>query len=290
MARQTFELQCGNATIELGAKTCIMGILNTTPDSFSDGGKFLDPLLALDRADEMIAQGADIIDIGGESSRPKGPYGDGAAPITTHEEIMRTLPVIEKLAAKVSVPISIDTTKSEVAESALNAGASIVNDISALRFDNRMAEIVANHNAVVVLMHMQGTPQTMQEDPTYENVTKEVINFLKEQIDMACAKGIQHNKIIVDPGFGFGKRFKHNIQLLAEFQELQVLGCPILSGPSRKQFTAPQTPPETRVPGTLAAITQSILSGAHIVRIHDVWQTRQTTDLVDAVLEQRSTL
>jgi len=263
-----------------------MGILNTTPDSFSDGGKFLDPILALDRAQEMIAQGANIIDIGGESSRPKGPYGDGAAPITAQEEIQRTLPVIEQLAAKVDVPISIDTTKSEVAECALKGGASIVNDISALRFDKQMANVVAKHNAAVVLMHMQGTPQTMQKDPTYTNVTQEVIQFLRDQIEVANSQGILRQKILVDPGFGFGKRFKHNIQLLGELNKLQNLDCPILSGPSRKQFTAPDAPPDNRIPGTLAAITQSILAGAHIVRVHDVWQTKQTADLADALLSQ----
>ncbi len=261
-----------------------MGILNTTPDSFSDGGKYLDPLLALDRANEMIDEGAHIIDIGGESTRPKGPYGEGAVDISVAEEIRRTIPIIKKLAPKVTTPISIDTTKSEVAKQAIEAGASIVNDISALRFDSQMAQVVAKYQVPVVLMHMKGTPKTMQQNPEYDQVIAEIISFLNTQIHTAMQAGINKKNIIVDPGFGFGKGFKHNLEILANIKKFHTLQCPILVGPSRKQFTGPQASPTDRLPGTLAALTQCILSGAHIVRVHDVWQAHQATQLTDQIL------
>lgn len=283
MARPQFQVAYPKGVLNLGHKTYIMGILNTTPDSFSDGGQYLDPALALDRALEMIDQGADIIDIGGESTRPKGPYGEGAADISVEEELRRTVPIIKKLAAQTNIPISIDTTKSEVAQKALDAGADIVNDISALRFDAKMATVVAKYNVPVVLMHMQGTPKTMQQNPTYKDVIGEIQSFFASQIELAYNNGIHHSNIILDPGFGFGKRFEHNITILAQLQEFQALNCPILAGPSRKQFTGPDLAPPKRVPGTIAAVSQCILAGAHIVRVHDVFETHQAAQLIDKV-------
>ncbi|MBT5830940.1 MAG: dihydropteroate synthase, partial [Candidatus Latescibacteria bacterium] len=192
-----------------------------------------------------------------------------------------SLPIIQQLAAKTTLPISIDTTKSEVAKQAIEAGASIVNDISALRFDPKMSEIIARYHVPVVLMHMQGTPKTMQQNPTYADVTEDVLCFFKRQINHALNAGISHAHIILDPGFGFGKRFEHNLQLLGQLCAFHTLNCPILVGPSRKQFTGPNEEPSKRVPGTIAAISQSILLGAHIVRVHDVWETRQATRLLD---------
>ena len=285
MQRPLYQLTCHDTCLTLGQTTRIMGILNTTPDSFSDGGKYLDPVLALDRAAKMIEEGADIIDIGGESTRPKGLYGEGAVDISIEEECQRTVPVIKKLATKVSTPISIDTTKSEVARRAIESGASIVNDISAFRFDPQMATIVAKYRVPVVLMHMKGTPKTMQTNPTYNTVINEILSFFKTQMHTALQAGIAKENLIIDPGFGFGKSYKHNIQILAQLGDFHALQCPILVGPSRKQFTGPKKlDPTDRLPGTIAALTHSILSGAHLVRVHDVWQARQTTHLVDQLL------
>jgi dihydropteroate synthase len=283
MNRPIYELTCHRTQIRLGQTTRIMGILNTTPDSFSDGGKYLDPIKALDRALEMIDEGADIIDIGGESSRPAGPYGKGASDISLEEELQRTVPIIEKLAARVTTPISIDTTKSEVAQRAIESGASIVNDISALRFDAQMAKVIAANRVPVVLMHMKGTPKTMQQNPRYRDVIAEINCFFKAQINKALGAGIPMDNIIIDPGFGFGKGYAHNIQILAQLGHFHALCCPILVGPSRKQFTGPHATSGDRLPGTIAALSQCILSGAHIVRVHDVLETRQAAKLIDRV-------
>lgn len=284
MQRPHFKIQSPTTSLHLGKTTQIMGVLNTTPDSFSDGGQYQDPLRALDRAQEMVEQGADIIDIGGESTRPKGPYGDGAQDISTEEECKRTVPIIAQLAKKIKVPISIDTTKSEVAKQAIEAGASIVNDISALRFDAQMAPVVAHHHVPIVLMHMQGTPKTMQNNPEYEDVVADICSFFQTQIESACEQGISRDQIIIDPGFGFGKRFEHNLQILAQLDALHMLACPILVGPSRKQFTGPNASPTERLPGTLAAIGHCVSLGAHIVRVHDIWQTRQALTLLDKLV------
>lgn len=284
MLRPHFQIDTKPTPLTLGTHTQIMGILNTTPDSFSDGGKYLDPLLALDRANEMIDQGAHIIDIGGESTRPKGPYGDGAEEITLEEELKRTIPIIKKLAPKVTQPISIDTTKSDVAQQAIDAGASIVNDISAMRFDPKMVGIVSKYQVPVVLMHMKGTPKTMQQKPEYDRVVEEIFSFLNTQIQTAIHAGIKKKNILIDPGFGFGKRFEHNIEILTQMKEFHPLQCPILVGPSRKQFTGPSASPANRLPGTLAALTQCILSGVHIVRVHDVWETQQAAQLADHII------
>lgn len=268
-------------------RTLIMGILNITPDSFSDGGRFLNPDSAIHQANTLVAEGADILDIGGESSRP---FSD---PVPESVEIERTLPVIQALSGAVDVPISIDTTKAGVAEAALAAGASIINDISALRMDPRMAKVAAEAGVPVILMHMKGTPKTMQDGPSYENVTEEVMAFLATAAETAEKNGIARERIIVDPGIGFGKTVAHNLTLIRHIDRLKRLDRPILVGPSRKAFvrkilsggdndSIPADSPSV-IAGTQAVITASVLGGAHIVRVHDVAAARTTLQLADAV-------
>ena len=274
-----FELKCGPYLLNLGPRTLIMGILNVTPDSFSDGGLYFDREAAVAHAEALAAAGADIIDIGGESSRP---FSEAVPP---DEEIRRVVPVIEEVAGRVSVPISIDTTKAEVARRALDAGAVIVNDIGSLRLDPAMADVVAHADVPVVLMHMKGTPKTMQIDPQYEDVVGEVKSFLAGIIDKAEAAGINRDKIIVDPGIGFGKTVTHNLRLIKDLRALESLGVPILIGPSRKSFISKLLGPgeECREVGTQAAVAAAALNGAHIIRVHDVQRTRETLKLVDAI-------
>jgi dihydropteroate synthase len=256
-----------------------MGILNVTPDSFSDGGAYFTVDQALSHARQMHAEGADIIDIGAESSRP------GAQPIEEAEEIRRLIPVLEAVHEAVSIPISVDTTKAAVARRAIQAGATIINDISALRGDSSMSSLIAETGAAVVLMHMQGTPQTMQQAPHYENVTEEVTAFLREQVQAAIGHGIRGSQIILDPGFGFGKLREHNIQLLAEFDMLTNLGYPVLAGVSRKQFIGHlvQQPVHERVYGTAGAVAVAVLKGAQIIRVHEVRAMRETASVVSAI-------
>ena len=264
-----------------------MGVLNVTPDSFSDGGRFLDVQRAVHQAQYLAESGADIVDIGGESTRP------GAAPVDAGEELRRVMPVIERILAETfPVPISIDTTKSAVAERALAAGVQIVNDISALRFDERMAEVVREAKAGLVLMHMQGTPQMMQLNPHYEDVVSEVRDFLAERVSFGVAHGIEKSQIAVDPGIGFGKTVEHNLQLLARLEALVSLGCPILVGPSRKQFMAKALAndgtkrlggPAERVWGTAAAVACAVIHGARIVRVHDVAAMVDVVRMIEAI-------
>jgi len=256
-------------------RVLIMGILNVTPDSFSDGGRFLSPDAAVKRALIMEKEGADIIDVGGESSRP------GAEPVPVEEELRRVIPVLERLRGKLRIPISIDTTKAEVAEAALRAGASIVNDISALRFDPAMASVVAEFGAGLVLMHMLGTPKTMQQDPHYEDVVREVREFLAERALYAQSQGIPREAIAVDPGIGFGKTVEHNLELLRRLPELVELGFPVLVGPSRKSFIGAilGLGVEERLEGTLAACAVAVVRGADILRVHDVREVRRAADL-----------
>ncbi len=256
-------------------RVLIMGILNVTPDSFSDGGRFLSPDAAVERALAMEKEGADIIDVGGESSRP------GADPVPVEEELRRVLPVLERLRGKLRIPISIDTTKAEVAEAALRAGASIVNDISALRFDPAMAPLVAEFGAGLVLMHMLGTPKTMQQAPHYEDVVTEVRDFLAERAQYAQSQGIPREAIAVDPGIGFGKTVEHNLELLRRLPELVELGFPVLVGPSRKSFIGAilGLGVEERLEGTLAACAVAVVRGADILRVHDVKEVRRAADL-----------
>jgi len=277
--QSVFELRCGPYLLTLGPRTLIMGILNVTPDSFSDGGLYFDKDDAVAHGEKLATAGADIIDVGGESSRPF------SGPVPAQEEIRRVVPVIEELARRLSLPISIDTTRASVAKQALDAGAVIVNDIGALRLDPDMANLIADRDAPVVLMHMQGNPKTMQEDPHYEDVVGEVKNFLADAIHSAEEAGIDRNKIIADPGIGFGKTVTHNLLLIKDLSALQPLGVPILIGPSRKSFISKLLGPgdERREVGTQAAVSAAVLNGAHIVRVHDVERTRETLKLVDAI-------
>ena len=257
-----------------------MGIVNVTPDSFSDGGLRLDPDRAVADAVQMVADGADLLDIGGESTRP------GAPPVDTEEEWRRVGPVIQALGARVAVPLSIDTYKASVAERALDAGASIVNDVSALVFDPELAGVVARRRAAVVLMHTRGRPQTMASAARYEDVVSEVTAELAERGAAARAAGIAADRIIYDPGIGFAKQAAHSLELLAGFERLHALGGPLLSGPSRKSFLTAaigDVPAPDRVWGTAAAVTASILAGAHIVRVHDVKEMVQVARTADAI-------
>ena len=274
----------GKQTFDFSQRTFVMGILNVTPDSFSDGGKFPTVEAAFLRAMTMIHEGADIIDIGGESTRPKGVYGETHA-VSVDEELSRVIPVIERIAAETDIVISIDTTKSDVAEEALKVGASLVNDISGLKFDERIAEVTARHNASLVVMHIQGTPETMQLDPHYANVVNEVKIGLQFSIEKAARAGVQN--IIIDPGIGFGKNVKHNLTLLKHLKEFQDIGHPIMIGTSRKGFigTLLNAPVDDRLEGTAATVAVSIMNGANIIRVHDVKEMKRVASMVDAILK-----
>ncbi|HJM46271.1 MAG TPA: dihydropteroate synthase [Candidatus Marinimicrobia bacterium] len=261
--------------------TLIMGILNVTPDSFSDGGMYSHLSKALSQAQSMEKNGADIIDIGGESTRP------GAVPVSLEEEINRTIPVIEAIRKNSNISISIDTYKSEVAEKALLAGADIINDISGLTFDSRMIKIVKKFDVPVVLMHIKGTPRNMQTNPTYIDVIKELIIFFSFQIQKALDFGIKKEQIIIDPGIGFGKQLNDNFILIQRLKEFSELGFPILIGPSRKSFIGLtlDVPSEDRLEGTLASVSASILNGASIVRVHDVKEVKRAVVITDKIME-----
>ncbi len=284
-------MRIGKKVFRWGEKTYIMGILNVTPDSFSDGGKYLDPERAVERALEMQAQGADIIDVGGESTRP------GSERVSADEELKRVKPVLEEICDKLSIPISIDTYKSEVAEAAIKAGAAMVNDISALRFDSRMVRVVREYDVPVVLMHMKGTPKDMQKNPHYDDVMHEIISFLHERRKFAVNSGIDEKRIILDPGIGFGKRtgegIEDNCEIIRRLRELKVLDSPILVGPSRKTFIGNvcsdgrnPLPVNQRLEGTLAAVALSAVNGADIVRVHDVMETKRCLKLVDSIIRK----
>ena len=257
----------------------VMGILNVTPDSFSDGGMFLDPEAAVRRGLEMAEQGADLLDLGGESTRP------GAARIPAVEELRRVVPVIERLAKATRVPLSIDTSRADVAAEALAAGASIVNDVTALRGDPDMARVAARRGAVVILMHMQGTPRTMQRRPRYQDVVEDVSGFLVSATGRAQATGIPRNRILIDPGLGFGKTVAHNLALLRALNRFVSLGYPVVLGPSRKSFIGKAAGGEAheRLGGTLAVVGAAWTSGVHIVRVHDVQPTVQFLRMLEAI-------
>jgi dihydropteroate synthase len=257
-----------------------MGVLNVTPDSFSDGGEFLDPHAAVAHAERMTVEGADLIDVGGESSRP------GSYPVDRYEELRRILPVVEALAHRIEIPISIDTYKADVARAALAAGATFVNDISALRKDPEMAEAVAGAGAEVCLMHMKGDPRTMQDDPRYEDVVDEVRRFLEERLAAAVAAGIGEDRVWLDPGIGFGKTLQHNLELLRRLDEIAAIGRPVVIGPSRKSFIGRLTgrAEGERVAGTLAANVLAFERGASMFRVHDVAQTRDALAVAGATL------
>jgi dihydropteroate synthase len=272
----------------IGERTLIMGILNVTPDSFSDGGQFASVDAGLAHAEQMISEGADIIDVGGESTRP------GGEPVSVEEEIRRVVPVIEALAQRSDVPISVDTTKSEVARAALDAGAAIVNDISALRFDFYIADAVARAGAGLVLMHSRGTPATMHRLPPVADIMQEVTHSLRASINMAERRGVKHESIVIDPGIGFGKSQEQNLELLAKLDQLiAAFPYPLLIGTSRKSFigriladeSGTSAPVEDRLHGTMATITTAIFHGAHIVRVHDVKAAAETIRVAEAIRE-----
>ena len=272
----------GSATVEFGCRTYIMGILNVTPDSFSDGGMFFDQTDAVLHAFQMVKDGADIIDVGGESTRP------GAESVTLEEEIKRVVPVVQKLRQKTKIPLSVDTYKAKVASEALNAGANIVNDISGLLAEPEMADVVAGAGASVVIMHIKGTPKDMQINPSYDDLVGEVYDYLSRAVETARSKGIK--QIMVDPGIGFGKTADHNLELINRLSEFRRIGVPILIGVSRKSFIGKilDTPVEARLEGTAAAITASILHGADIVRVHDVREMRRVALVADAIRRQKA--
>jgi len=271
----------------IGQRTLIMGILNVTPDSFSDGGQFFTLDNAVARAEQMIAEGADIIDVGGESTRP------GGEPVSAEEEIGRVVPVIEELVKRVNTPISVDTTKSEVARAALDAGAAIVNDISALRFDFYVADAVARAGAGLVLMHSRGTPATMHRLPPVADIMEEVTHSLRASINMAERRGVKRESIVIDPGIGFGKSQEQNLELIAKLDQLIAAfpDYPLLIGTSRKSFigriladeNGAPVPAEDRLHGTMATITAAILHGAHIVRVHDVKAALETIRVAESI-------
>jgi len=259
-----------------------MGVLNVTPDSFSDGGHYLEREAAVERGVELVAEGADIIDIGGESTKP------GSEPVPTKEEFRRVIPVVTALRKKTGALLSIDTTKADIARAALEAGADLVNDISSFRFDARMISLVAQKDVPVILMHMKGTPKTMQAEARYDDLLGEVKSFLKERIEVARAYGIKKEKIIVDPGIGFGKRFQDNLALINRLPFLEELACPLLVGLSRKSFIGKilNSPPLERLEGTIAASVLSIIRGAHILRVHDVRAVKRAVLVAEAILNE----
>ncbi len=279
--KKEFKLNFAKKTLDISSRTHLMGILNVTPDSFSDGGNFFQVEDAVKQGLRMAEEGADIIDVGGESTRP------ASDPITTEEELSRVIPVIKKLSKETDLPISIDTYKSQVAKEALDAGAEMINDISALRFDPKMKELAAESKVPIVLMHIKGTPKNMQDNPYYDDVIEEITEYLQESIQMAKDAGIQKESIVIDPGIGFGKRLEDNLNILKNLKKFSILDCPILVGPSRKSFIGKilDLPVEERLEGSLAALAVSIMNGANIVRVHDVKESKRVAGLVDAILK-----
>ncbi len=277
--RKRYSISMKNGSLELGERTLVMGILNVTPDSFSDAGKYFTHHAAVQHALDMVVAGADILDIGGESTRP------GSEPVSAEAELERVIPAIEAIRESSDVPISIDTTKAEVARQALESGADLINDVSALRFDPDMVHVAAAFNAPVILMHMLGTPRTMQQNPTYASLFSEIISFLEERIQFAVAHGVPRHQILVDPGIGFGKTVPHNLAIIRNLELFQSLDRPLLLGASRKRFigTILDLGVEDRELGTAVAHTIGIASGAHILRVHDVIKGRQVADMGDAI-------
>jgi dihydropteroate synthase len=274
------ELKTRHGNIDMARRTAVMAVLNVTPDSFYDGGRHFDTGRAIADGLAMVQAGADVIDIGGESSRP------GAEPVSEADELARVIPVIQGLRRQCAVPISIDTYKVSVARAALDAGADIINDISALGFDRAMAPLIANEKVPVVLMHMRGTPRIMQADPQYADVVREVRDFLAERLYDAMDAGIDAESVVLDPGIGFGKTIEHNLQLLRGLPALAALGQPLLVGVSRKAFIGKillGLGPDQRLEGSLAAAVAAVLGGANIVRVHDVAETCRAARIADAL-------
>jgi len=278
------KLQWDKFSLDFSKKTHIMGILNITPDSFSDGGMHFDKSRAVYQAHRMIDDGADILDIGGESTRP------GSEPVSLDEELRRTIPVIKALSKSISIPISIDTYKSDVALRALEAGASIVNDISGMRFDPEMSKVISRFKVPVVIMHMKGSPKNMQVNPVYKALIPEIVDYFRTSIQLAEEFGIPGDMIILDPGLGFGKTFAHNLEIINNLQQFSLFENPILIGPSRKAFLGKilgNLPAKERMEGTAASVAISIIKGAHIVRVHDVKEMAKVAKVADAIKHQR---
>jgi len=279
--RKGYLLEIGQRVLDLSSRTHLMGVLNVTPDSFSDGGKFFKLEEAIKQGLKLAEEGADMIDVGGESTRP------GSEPVTIQEELHRVIPVIEELTKLIQVPISIDTYKSRVAKEALDSGASMVNDISGLRFDQGMKKVIAEYDVPVVLMHVQGTPKNMQENPKYENLFEDIKSYLNQSISMAEEAGIGEDKIIIDPGIGFGKTLDDNLRILKNLVEFKSLGKPVMIGVSRKSFIGKilDLPTDERLEGSLASMAIAIMNGANILRVHDVKESKRVAKLVDAILK-----
>lgn len=288
LRRKTFRLKLRSRTLVLGERTLIMGVLNVTPDSFSDGGQFVDPAQAIEHAIAMESAGADLLDIGGESTRP------GSEEVQASEELDRILPVLEALRRRIKIPISVDTRRAGVAELALRAGAEIINDVSGLKNDPRIAEVAARQRAPLILMHMRGEPRTMQKAGFARDVLQDVTQGLRKSVGRARKAGIAKSQIILDPGIGFGKSFAQNYELLEKLALLVKLGYPLLVGASRKGFLGATlaregkpVPAEERIWGTAAAVSASILNGAHIVRVHDVAEMVQVARVADCLVNPR---
>ncbi|MCM8783546.1 MAG: dihydropteroate synthase [Candidatus Omnitrophica bacterium] len=280
--RRRWDIKAGRFSLSLGKRTYLMGILNLTPDSFSDGGRFYRrPQEAIEFALKMAEEGADIIDVGGESTRP------GAKTVSEDEELKRTIPVIKILSKRLKIPLSIDTCKAKVAKEAIEAGVSMVNDVSGLRGDKKMREVVAHYKVPVVIMHMRGNPRTMQRNPVYADLISEIIDYLEAGIDLASKAGISVDDIIVDPGIGFGKTVEHNLIILKNLHQFRVLGRPIMIGTSRKSFIGKvlNLDVDKRLYGTIASCSLAVINGANILRVHDVEEVKQAVKLIDAVIE-----
>ncbi len=277
-ARRPLRLRLGNRTLKLN-RTLIMGILNITPDSFYDGGRYLNPHAALERAHQLVEDGADILDIGAESTRP------GATPVSPKQQLKRILPVLKPLVKKTKVLISIDTTSSQVAEAVLAEGATLINDISGLKFDPALARVCARYNAGLILMHIRGTPRTMQRNPVYKDLMAEIIGELRKSIHQALEAGVGFENLLVDPGIGFGKKLEHNLEILRRLAELRTLNRPIVIGPSRKSFIGHilNLPPEERLEGTITSCIVGALNDASIVRVHDVLPVRRALQVLAAI-------
>ena len=274
-----FEREIKGKIFNFGEKSFVMGILNITEDSFSDGGKYINADKAIERALKMVEDGADILDIGAESTR------SGAIPVSEEEELERIVPIVEKLSKLVKVPISIDTYKSEVAKYSLRAGADIINDITGLKGESTMAEVVSDNDAYVIIMHMQGTPQTMQSNPEYQDVVSDICLDLKESFSIAEIAGIKKEKVIIDPGIGYGKSTNHNLEIIKRVGEFKIFGAPILIGASRKSMIGNvlNLPVNERVEGSLAVAAASVMNGASIIRVHDVKETKRTLIMIDSI-------
>ncbi len=275
-----FKLKYNGRTLDLSKRTLLMGILNITPDSFFDGGRYKNIGKAIECAERMVRDGADIIDVGGESSRP------GAAPVSVEEERKRVIPVIRKLAGRISVPISIDTYKARIAREAIDAGAGMINDISALRMDKEMVKVAAESGAPVCIMHMQGVPKNMQKRPRYRDVVEEIRKFFSQRITFCLDNGINESSIIIDPGIGFGKTVKHNLEILKNLYKFRSFGRPVLMGLSRKSFIGKVLglEPDKRMEASVALNVWSVLSGASILRVHDVLETKRAVGMIESVM------